>query len=205
MGSVVPAAWTVATVGGGSVYMQQSGHGGRIVLATGAVNGDSAQISFNGNGGTPGTNCLAAGVGVVSQMIWRGYLDDGVGAGNATNVNVVQELVRLSAVPVEYISVDFDTAAGDATWWLNCTDGAGTTSVNTGVTPDYEDHWYKLAISSTLVNLYIDDMETPVATCRANIPLWNMEPLFSVQARAAADRKMRLDFVALIPDVDSTG
>jgi hypothetical protein len=197
-GSVVPEAWTSTVTNTGSVYMAQSAHGGDIILATGATINSTAQIDFNASAvANWGTNCISAGVGVTSFMFWKMQLNS-----NA-NIWIQMGLTRVSAT--ESILVTFDTSVPDATWQLDCTDAGGTTTVDTGIGPDDVDHWYKLTISSNLVCLYIDDMINPVAENRDNITAWNMEPVFYIQNLAAADKRINLDFVAIIPDAGVLG
>lgn len=192
-GSDVSKLWTQTLTGGGTIYISTSAHGGDVVLKapTSATN-DSALLNFNGN------DCICCGTGVESLMIWKTKLSA------ATNIRVHMGLNRAGEANTERVMVVLDTAV-DGNWHLFTSSGGAETDTDTGEAADAVDHWYKLTLSAGLVQLFIDDMLTPVAFVRTNVTAYNMEPYMYVKTLTWAEKRMELDFVAIIPDAGVSG
>lgn len=192
-GSGVSALWTQTLTGGASIYISTSAHGGDVVLkAPSSISADDALLTFGGK------DCLCCGSGVESLMIWKTKLN------SAANIRVHMGLNRAREANTERVMVVLDTAV-DGNWHLFTSSGGAETDTDTGEAADDVDHWYKLTLSSDLVKLYIDDMGVPVAIHRTNITSYNMEPYIYVKTLAAAEKRMELDFVAIIPDAGVSG
>lgn len=85
----------------------------------------------------------------------------------------------INGVGIQRLQALYEDDINGGNWVLRCTDGSGTTDVNTTVSLA-ANAWVDLRLSinaaGTSASLYIDDMGTPAATVTTNIPTVALAP-----------------------------
>jgi hypothetical protein len=166
-----------AVTGNGSVTQLNSA-GGRILIS--ANNNNSYRFN-HGNFG-------AFSAAQFAQIIWRGTL-----VSPATGTGGLSECGFQSATAPTVQSMRWRSARGTTNFQCQCSDGAGTTTVDSGVIANTATHTFQILCSSTGVNFFLDGILR--ASILTNISTQQLQPFVNCTSSNNAAATSDMDYV----------
>lgn len=96
----------------------------------------------------------------------------------------------------------FDYESTGANWRIICANGGVPTIQDSGITADTAYHIFRIeAFPTGQVHFYIDDVETANSPITTNIPPDYLQPVFWIQARAASNKTLDIDYVVIRQEI----
>jgi len=173
LGANFKAEWNNADVGGTSALV-----GGELQQSTGGVLGQLCQLDWNGQRGIPSRTNESK---------------------NRITARVeLQDLTQMTAYfgfwrdATHYILAYYDSLGAAANWFLRTDDGAGPTSVDSGILGDTNVHEFMIDQKyAATVDLYIDGVQ--VATSTTNLMSGNSEIILYIETKENVDKQIVYD------------